>query len=91
MDKQLEEQVERVRQLSARIERIHRQLAENAELIAREREELGGTPLHRVRDFRMPTAPQADEPPAQRAQRHSSQPRQRATADVSRRSRRERR
>lgn len=52
MDKDLEEQLERVRQLSERVSQIHEQLAENTELITRDRESLTGSPLTRVRDFR---------------------------------------
>jgi hypothetical protein len=52
MDKQLEEQLERVRELSARVEQLHAQLNENAHLIDRDRDAMSGSPLHEVRDFR---------------------------------------
>lgn len=52
MDKHLEEQLERVRQLSARVAQIHEDLHRNTELMARDRERLVRTPLNRVRDCR---------------------------------------
>jgi hypothetical protein len=52
MDKRLEEQLERVRRLSERVAQIHEQLAENTELINRDRGLATGSPLHQVRDFR---------------------------------------
>jgi hypothetical protein len=57
MDKRLEEQLERMRQLSARVAQIHEQLAHNTELMTRDRRDRpheveGRSPLHEVRDFR---------------------------------------
>lgn len=65
MDKQLEEQLERVRQLSARVARLREEVMQNHERIAREREQLAGSPLSRVRDFRPWTAPPPPEPSRQ--------------------------
>ncbi len=56
MDKRLEEQLERVRQLSERVTRLREEVMRNQERIAHDRENLGGTPLSRVRDFRYWTA-----------------------------------
>lgn len=52
MDKRLEEQLERVRRLSAQVGRIHEQLAQNTALMSRDREQLAGSPLERARDVR---------------------------------------
>jgi hypothetical protein len=52
MDKRLEEHLNRMRALSAQVGQIHEQLAQNTQLMARDRESMGGTPLDGVRDFR---------------------------------------
>ncbi len=52
MDKRLEEQLERVRQLSRRVGQIHEDLARNTALIRRDREQLAGSPLERAKDVR---------------------------------------
>lgn len=49
MDKQLEEQLERMRQLNERLNEMHRGVAENSELIARDRRR-PSAPRHDVRD-----------------------------------------
>ena len=61
MDKHLEEQLERMRQLTARVAEIQEQLAHNSELIARDRESLVGNPLNRVRDFRPWSDPESED------------------------------
>lgn len=62
MDKRLEEQLERMRQLSARVAHIHEQLAQNTELLTRDREQMAGSPLHEVRDLRTWSQPLPDKP-----------------------------
>ena len=62
MDKRLEEQLERMRELSARVAQIHEQLAQNTELLTRDREQMSGSPLHDVRDLRTWSQPLPDEP-----------------------------
>ena len=57
MDKDLEKQLERVRQLAARVDQIQERLAANSELITRERGGCTGTPLDDVRDFRLCEGP----------------------------------
>jgi hypothetical protein len=57
MDNRLEEQLERVRQMSARIAQIQKRLAETKELIARDRESISGSPLNNVRDVRPWSSP----------------------------------
>lgn len=52
MDKRLEEQLERVRQLSQRVGQIHEDLARNTALMRRDREQLTGSPLERAKDVR---------------------------------------
>jgi hypothetical protein len=52
MDKRLEEQLERVRRLTARVTEIHEQLAHNTALMTRDREHIASDPLSDVRDFR---------------------------------------
>jgi hypothetical protein len=52
MDKGLEEQLERVRKLSERVAEIHQQIAQNTELLNRDRERAIGSPLHQLRDLR---------------------------------------
>lgn len=51
MDKRLEEQLERVWQLSARVGQLHEQLVENAALMSRDREQMAGSPLERAKDL----------------------------------------
>jgi hypothetical protein len=64
MDKRLEEQLERVRQLSARVAQIHEQLAQNTELLTREHAPRGRSPLHEIRDLRTWSDQRAvDDPP----------------------------
>ena len=69
MDKRLEEQLERMRQLSARVAQIHEQLAQNTELLTRDREQISGSPLHDVRDLRPWSQPLPDEPRGARHRR----------------------
>ena len=89
MDKRLEEQLERVRQLSARVEQIQEQLAQNTELLARDRESLVGTPLNRVRDFRPWSDPDSENRSGPLATRDEpSHTRHRASARANRRRRR---
>jgi hypothetical protein len=51
MDKQLEEQLERMRRLNEQLNAIHRNVSETNELIARDRTARKG-PLSDIRDFR---------------------------------------
>jgi hypothetical protein len=82
MDERLEEQLERMRQLSARVAKIHEELAHNTELMEQDRARMRGSPLQEVRDFR--TWRQQHEPEAPRT-RHRPE---RATAAERPRSRR---
>lgn len=52
MEKALEEQLERMRRLNERLNDINRGVAENTELISRDREAQRHNPLHEVRDYR---------------------------------------
>ena len=54
MDKRLEEQLERVWRLSARVAQIHEQLALNTALLTRDRTVPLGPPLHEVPDLLQP-------------------------------------
>jgi hypothetical protein len=51
MDKQLEEQLERMRRLNEQLNAMHRGVSENNQLIARDRGTSRG-PLSDIRDFR---------------------------------------
>ncbi len=63
MDKRLEEQLERMRQLSARVARIHEQLEKNTELLTRvPAHGRGPSPLHEVRELRTWSQPDPGEP-----------------------------
>jgi hypothetical protein len=69
MDKRLEEQLERVRQLSARVAQIHEQLAHNTELLMREHSPQARSPLHEIRDLRTWSQDHGDEDAPERNRR----------------------
>lgn len=78
MDKNLEEQLERFRQLSERVAQIHEQLAQNTALLTGDRAHALGAPLHEVRDVRQHShrvrperARAADSPASRRSRRRS--------------------
>ena len=48
----LEEQLERMRRLSEHMSQVHSRVAQNSELISRDRDALYRGPLHEVRDCR---------------------------------------
>jgi hypothetical protein len=52
MDDFLNEQLERMRRLTERMAQVHSRVAENSELISRDRDALHSGPLHEVRDLR---------------------------------------
>jgi hypothetical protein len=85
IDKQLEEQLKRLRSLNEQLSAIHRGVAENRRLIERDRG-AGGGPLSDVRDYRTHQSPDYEDfPPRQREAFRS------ATADDRPRRRRRRR
>jgi hypothetical protein len=84
IDKQLEEQLERIRSLNEQLSAMHRGVAENSRLIERDRGTRSG-PLNDVRDYRTHQSPDYDDfPPHQREPVRRRQLR----ADASRRRRR---
>ena len=84
IDKQLEEQLERIRSLNEQLSAMHRGVAENSRLIERDRGARGG-PLNDVRDYRIHQSPDYDDfPPHQRERVRRRQ----LPADASRRRRR---
>jgi hypothetical protein len=90
MDNRLEEQLERVRQLSARVAQIHEQLAQNTELITRDRMLAVSAPLQEVRDLRTWQRPEwePEEPePSVRREHTRRSPRSRADDRARRRPR----
>ena len=58
MDKGLEEQLERMRLMAARIAEMQERLAETRQMLTRERDVVGGSPLNNVRDVRPWSAPE---------------------------------
>jgi hypothetical protein len=85
MDKVLEEQIERMRQLNERLAQMHRGVTETNRLIARDRETQRRGPLHDVRDYR--THESHDYGTAEEPTRPHARPRATA-ADSSRKRRR---
>jgi hypothetical protein len=68
IDKQLEEQLERIRSLNEQLSAMHRGVAENSRLIERDRSQPRG-PLNDVRDYRTHQSPDyQDFPPQQRTE-----------------------
>jgi hypothetical protein len=60
MDKQLEEQLERMRRLNEQLNEMRRGVTETQDLIARDRRQSRG-PLHDIRDLRTYQSPQYEE------------------------------
>ena len=67
IDKQLEEQLERMRRLNEQLSAMYRGVTENSRLIERDRG-IRSSPLSDVRDYRTHQSPDYDDfPPPQRA------------------------
>jgi hypothetical protein len=70
IDKQLEEQLERMRSLNEQLSAMHRGVTENSRLIERDRSRPSG-PLNDVRDYRTYQSPDYEDfPPQQRPEIH---------------------
>jgi hypothetical protein len=85
IDKQLEEQLERLRSLNEQLSAMHRGVAENSRLIGRDRGMSGG-PLSDVRDYRTHQSPDYEDFPPRHREAFRS-----ATAEDRPRRRRKRR
>jgi hypothetical protein len=75
----LMEQIERMRRLTERMAQVHSRVAQDCELISRDREALYSGPLHEVRDLRTHETHRYSEVPDQarlsmRSPRAESQP-----------------
>jgi hypothetical protein len=62
MDKRLEEHLEHMRQLSARVAQIHEQLAQNTELLTRDHDHQLGAPGQEARQLRTWSEAESVEP-----------------------------